>query len=392
MIRTIQIDGFKSIATMQIHLGRLNCFIGANGVGKTNILEAIGVLGAAANGKVDDESLLRRGVRPGVPRLYKTSFESGKVPVHIGIKAESDKGATYRVSLLNPLESPEPAWSFKTERLYDGHEEIVSDGVRNKRNLTPTAGLAALKLVEVPEQNPAFDLMQCLQNFAIYSPNTPTLRGMVGDPQSRSPVGLAGGRLAEGFAEFRKAVLDRDEALLDDVFSLLDWVADIQTTTAAGALLSPSVARTKEVLKFADRFMKKSRNTLTAYDASEGALYVLYCAILCLAPNAPSMLAIDNLDQALNPRLVSRLTEKLSAWLRKSGSERQLLFTAHNPAVLDGLNLRDKEVRLFAVDRNSEGHTCVRLIEPSEALLKQNETYPLSRLWLMGNLGAVPNV
>jgi hypothetical protein len=249
-----------------------------------------------------------------------------------------------------------------------------------------------LKLVEVPEQNPAFDLMQCLQNFAIYSPNTPTLRGMVGDPQSRSPVGLAGGRLAEGFAEFRKAVLDRDEALLDDVFSLLDWVADIQTTTAAGALLSPSVARTKEVLKFADRFMKKSRNTLTAYDASEGALYVLYCAILCLAPNAPSMLAIDNLDQALNPRLVSRLTEKLSAWLRKSGSEWQLLFTAHNPAVLDGLDLRDKEVRLFAVDRNSEGHTCVRLIELSEALLKQNETYPLSRLWLMGNLGAVPNV
>ncbi|MBI5901718.1 MAG: AAA family ATPase [Rhodocyclales bacterium] len=392
MIRTIQIDGFKSIATMQLPLGRLNCFIGANGVGKTNILEAIGVLGAAANGKVDDEALLRRGVRPGVPRLYKTSFESGKVPVHIGIKAESDQGATYRVSLLNPLESPEPAWSFKTERLYDGHDEIVSDGVRNKRNLTPTAGLAALKVVEVPERNPAFELMQYLQNFAIYSPNTPTLRGMVGDPQSRSPVGLAGGRLAEGFAEFRKVVLDRDEALLDDVFGLLDWVADIQTTAAAGSLLSPSVARTKEVLKFADRFMKKSRNTLTAYDASEGALYVLYCAILCLAPNAPRMLAIDNLDQALNPRLVSRLTERLSAWLRKSGSGRQLLFTAHNPAVLDGLDLSDETVRLFAVERNSEGHTCVRSIEPSAELLRLNETYPLSRLWLMGNLGAVPNV
>jgi predicted ATPase len=81
MIQSIQIDGFKSIVSQTLEVGRVNCFIGANGVGKSNVLEAIGVLGAAANGKVDDEALLRRGVRPGVPRLYKTSFESVIVPV-----------------------------------------------------------------------------------------------------------------------------------------------------------------------------------------------------------------------------------------------------------------------------------------------------------------------
>lgn len=395
MIRKIHIDGFKSIVSQTLELGRVNCFIGANGVGKSNVLEAIGVLSAAASGKVDDESLLRRGVRPGVPRLYKTSFESASVPVHIGLSAESGSSsntASYRVSLLNPLENPEPAWSFKTERLTSGNEEIVSDGVRNKRNLTPTAGLAALKLVEVSIESPATELMQRLQNFAIYSPNTPTLRAMVGDPQSRSPVGLAGGRLAEGFAEFRKAVLDRDDDLLDGVFELVDWVADIQTTSSAGSLLSPSVARTKEVLKFTDRFMRKSRNTLTAYDASEGALYVLFCAILCLSPHAPKLFAIDNLDQALNPRLVGRLTAKLSGWLARGDAHRQLLFTAHNPAVLDGLDLADSEIRLFAVERNSEGHTVVRRIEINADLLAMNEQYPLSRLWLMGNLGAMPNV
>ena len=395
MIHKIHIDGFKSIVSQTLELGRVNCFIGANGVGKSNVLEAIGVLSAAASGKVDDESLLRRGVRPGVPRLYKTSFESASLPVHIGLSAEScsiSNAASYRVSLLNPLENPEPAWSFKTERLTCGSEEIVSDGVRNKRNLTPTAGLAALKLVEVSTDSSATELMQRLQNFAIYSPNTPTLRAMVGDPQSRSPVGLAGGRLAEGFAEFRKAVLDRDDDLLDGVFELVDWVADIQTTSSAGPLLSPSVARTKEVLKFTDRFMRKSRNTLTAYDASEGALYVLFCAILCLSPHAPKLFAIDNLDQALNPRLVGRLTAKLSGWLARGDAHRQLLFTAHNPAVLDGLDLTDPEIRLFAVERNSEGHTVVRRIEINADLLAMNEQYPLSRLWLMGNLGAMPNV
>lgn len=70
----------------------------------------------------------------------------------------------------------------------------------------------------------------------------------------------------------------------------------------------------------------------------------------------------------------------------------ELLFTAHNPAVLDGLDLADSEIRLFAVERNSEGHTVVRRIEINADLLAMNEQYPLSRLWLMGNLGAMPNV
>ncbi len=53
-----------------------------------------------------------------------------------------------------------------------------------------------------------------------------------------------------------------------------------------------------------------------------------------------------------------------------------LLFTAHNPAVLDGLDLTDSEIRLFTVERNSEGHTVVRRIEISAELWAINEHYP----------------
>jgi len=45
---------------------------------RVNLLEALGVLGAAASGRVDDESLRTRGVRPGVPQLYKSSFRRSK--------------------------------------------------------------------------------------------------------------------------------------------------------------------------------------------------------------------------------------------------------------------------------------------------------------------------
>lgn len=391
MITSVKIQGFKSIAHLELDLGRVNCLIGANGAGKSNILEAIGILGAAANGNIDDEAITRRGVRAGVPGLYKSSFETGRVPAHIGLGAEGPDGEEYRISLLNPLDDS-GAWRYKTEVLKDSTSEVVSEGVRNKKNLTPTAGFAALKLVDVSPDRPAAQLMRRLQNYAIYSPNTPYLRGQENDRQMREPVGLSGGGLAEAFADLRKRVLDKDHDLLDSVFDLIDWISDIEVTKSAKALMSNSVPRGPEVLKFTDRYMANRRNALTAYDASEGALYVLFAAIVCLSTRAPKFFAIDNLDQALNPRLVTRLTTNLCQWMTRHAQDRQMLFTAHNPAVLDGLDLSNDQIRLFAVERNSQGHTRAERVTYSEEIRALNKEYPLSRLWLMGHLGAIPNV
>ncbi len=390
MIRHVHVDGFKSIVGQTIHLGRVNCFIGANGVGKSNVLEAIGVLGAAASGRVDDEAIVRRGVRAGLPRLFKTSFAGTRIPPHITLEARSEPSATFRVSLLNPLDQPKPAWSFKTEVLSSGDTQIVSRGVRSDReNLDESRGLSALKVVDLHPGDAASVLMNALQEYVIHTPNTPALRATVPDPQTRVPVGLVGGGLADGFDELKRGV---DEARLEEVLDLIDWVSDVGVTDVVGDLLSPSVPRMTNVLKFTDRFMASSRNTLTAADASEGALYVLFAAVLCLSPSSPSIFAIDNLDSALNPRLVTRLVAHLAPWLMNAHADRQLLFTAHNPTVLDGLDLDDDEVRLFAVERNSGGHTTVRRITLTPELLALNKEYPLSRLWAMGNLGAVPNV
>lgn len=389
-LRQIHIKGFKSILDQTLNLGRVNCFIGANGTGKSNILEAVGILSAASAGRVDDEAILRRGVRAGLPRLFKSSFADVQIPPHILLEAVGEPAALFRVSLLNPLGKPEPMWSFKSELLVSKGEQLLTRSPAGKKrlNLDETAGLAALKLVELDPDEPASALLKALQSYAIYTPNTPALRATVPDTQMRSPVGLAGGGLAEGF----EALKQLDEESLEEVLELIDWVEHASVTGTTNALLSRAVPRTKHVMKFTDRFMAHSRNTLTGYDASEGALYVLFAAILCLSPSSPSLFAIDNLDSALNPRLVTRLVERLNPWMCKANPDRQLLFTAHNPAVLDGLDLSDDEIRLFAVERNSSGHTVVRRIEVSAELQKLSEQYPLSRLWMMGHLGAVPNV
>jgi hypothetical protein len=303
--------------------------------------------------------------------------------------------ASYSVSLLNPLDDPKPNWEFKTEKLQQGQTKIVSRGVTQKHQYDPALGVSALKAVELERDDPASLLLHDLKEYAIYSANTPALRGVVPDPQSREPLGLSGGRLAGAVASLKKLgeTDERIEEAVEELLFCLDWVAGFDTSASASELLSPSVPQSKEILRFTDRFMVSSRNTLTAYDASEGALYILFAAALTLLPSAPSLLAVDNLDQALNPRLIRKLTTLVCQWVLE-GKRQQLLFTTHNPAVVDGLDLSDERIRLFAVDRDQTGHTQayrVELTKELQSLAEKNE-WPLSRLWMMGHLGGVPNV
>ncbi len=393
MIGTLCIRSFKSISDLALDLGNINVFIGANGSGKSNILEAVGVVSAAVSGRVDDEALLRRGVRAGVPRLYKSAFADSPTKPHIYFKAVNDT-AHYAVSLLNSLDQPFPAWRFKSEDFFQNDQRVASRGTRSADE--KEYGMTPAVMADLESDTPLRRLVSALRDFGIYAPNTPVLRGLQPDLQARRPVGLAGGGLADAVRSMRSLVLQSEpiEDFWTDLTGLIDWMADMDTATSANAILSPSVPRQQRIIRFFDRYMKKDRNSLTAYDASEGALYVLFYGILAAHPEAAPILAVDNMDQALNPRLVKNLIHLLCDWLPDHRPNHQLLLTVHNPTVLDGLPLNDDRVRLFAVDRNSKGHTAVKRVVVDDQLRQTAEEngWPLSRLWVMGYLGGVPNV
>src|SRR5690348_8097891 len=99
MITKFRVRNFKSVESAELELGTVNVVIGANGSGKTNLLEAVSVLGAAAFGRVDQESLIRRGCRPkGFPApMFAGTHE------HQQTVLEATNGKqSYAVSLLIP--------------------------------------------------------------------------------------------------------------------------------------------------------------------------------------------------------------------------------------------------------------------------------------------------
>lgn len=147
---------------------------------------------------------MKRGIRPGLPRLYKSAF--APLPHFINLTATTDT-ASYQVSLQNPLVNPESAWRFGHEFIRNG-DQIVAGRTLDKGTLqiqtveSPPLTLdpheAITALAGITAAVPAVSaLLAALRSYAIYTPFTPMLRGTTLDPGQRDPVGLAGGRLAE---------------------------------------------------------------------------------------------------------------------------------------------------------------------------------------------------
>src|SRR5580658_4933814 len=78
MIRKVRVENYKSVPDLTLDLGRVTVLIGANGSGKSNILEAIALASAAAQDKLDNEFLIARGIRVTETRFMRSAF--GKLP------------------------------------------------------------------------------------------------------------------------------------------------------------------------------------------------------------------------------------------------------------------------------------------------------------------------
>lgn len=77
-IEKITIKNFKSIYDASFEPGNVNVFIGANGSGKSSILEAIGILSAAMSDRVNNNALQRKGIHLSTAALYKSKKELQK--------------------------------------------------------------------------------------------------------------------------------------------------------------------------------------------------------------------------------------------------------------------------------------------------------------------------
>ena len=389
---SIEIRYFKSIVKQRLDLGQVNVFIGANGSGKSNLLEAIGILSSALSGKIDYSSLSERGVRLSAPGMFKSSFHDLKRRQVFSLEAEM--GGVYYQASIRPNATKH--FEYATEKLVASGREasrstrgqkLSFEGPREPpQKLDSSEGIVPVVMsLNSFDKHPIRNLLE----YAIFSPSTPILRGISPDARSKEPLGLYGGNLAVALRDVVKDCRARRPHQLNELLRFLMWLESVGTTTRVPSKLKPANLHTaSRVIEYTDKFMRTDFNKLYAHDVSEGALYILFVLVLLLHKSSPNIFALDNADQSLSPDMARKLMLHIIEVVTGS-RDKQLFMITHNPTSLDSMDLFDNKQRLFAVSRGKSGYTEVQRVMPPEGFTREKwvEKYGgmrLSEIWLAG--------
>lgn len=414
MLERLKILRFKSIKELELEFGQVNLFIGGNGTGKTNVLEAVGLMSACLGRGLGDSDLDSKGLRRTPPKLMTSAFKYGSLPSTLELHGKFAKGIEYRVVLQN--EENEPFLQFYSEiseyqrtRIFSREERFL-----NVDFFDPNRGIwDQIKATsDIPPE--VGDEFSKYSRYVIYTPQTDFLRGRKSGKIDTPPVGLHGEGLPEavsGFLAARDRLRDYERkrpgsggvdweiiSKCAELVELPGWASRFGVHRANPDLTSRDIFdRSGEVVYIEDRFMHARMNRLSVYDSSEGTLFLLFAAIILSHPEAPKIFALDNVDNALNPKLTRKLVEQIvkvtsaNSDGQASLGAQQVFLTSHNPTVLDAFDLFDDRFRVFVVRRNKRGHTTAGRLQPKSEMSRENwqllnEGRNLSQIWLDGDI------
>jgi AAA domain, putative AbiEii toxin, Type IV TA system/AAA domain len=418
VLEELSISRFKSIKEQRLQFGRVNLFIGGNGTGKSNLLEAIGLTAACLGRGLGDSDIGQKGLRITPPELMKSSFKNDELPKTLALEAIFSGQVQYSATLQS--RERDPLLRFFAELSKVNGSKVFG---RSNRGASAIGAPYADRLEQnrgMWDQTKAtLDVPPTLtkefaefSRYVIYTPQTDFLRGRQTGRIDTPPIGLHGEGLPEAvssfLSEWRRAnpKLSKVEPTFEwDILEscaklvwLPGWASSFGTHRAKAAFTSRDLAdRGSKSVYFTDQFMHASRNQLSVYDSSEGTLFLLFAAIVLAHPDAPKTFALDNVDSGLNPKLTRHLIEHIIGICKKTASSdskvgaHQVFLTSHNPTALDAIDLFDNDQKVFVVQRNNRGHTTATPLRPTEGMSRKDWDLAkggrnLSQLWLDGDI------
>jgi predicted ATPase len=377
MIKEIKIENFKSIQSLNLELGRLNVFIGANGSGKSNILEGIVFGAVAAKGILSREFLATRGVRVTDNQYFSSGFnEINTNTFSVSFFNQEKEDIKYIFDTTNDVWSVVAEDALKTEFVSENNADFekllltMYKSAWNKLSEEEFENASQRFIADLKIGN--FTDRLRLQDFMIFAPENYFLRRFEEETQIK-PLGIRGEGLFSHLVKIFTEKPQRFETIQNHL-SVIDWFESLDIPNH----LMVSEAR----LDFKDQFLSDGLKNIDQRSVNEGILYLLFYLTLFISDDTPKFFAIDNIDNAMNPKLGSELIRILSKLAKEH--DKQVILTTHNPSVLDGLDLSDDEQRLFVISRNKSGHTQAIRVPHRESDER------LSTRFIRGSIGGLP--
>jgi len=378
--KRISVERFRRLCHVELELRPLTVLIGANGTGKTSLLDVFSLLASSAQGSLnkaisdlsglsalityDREEDLALGISMGVPGHEPLDYELHLKP----------QGTAYAITLENLSQQPGPEASDPLSVQY-----IVSEGsyveyldpslgghVRPtwEHNPLETSLSQVPKMYREPE-----DFRRKLASCTFYHVLDVEPRSPVRLPQPMRPAALPGKDgedLVSCLFYLRETDRDRFELVEDSVHAAFP---------AFERLDFPPVAAGTLAMTWRDKNLSRP---LYMHQLSEGMLRFLWLATLLASPALTALTLLDEPEVSLHPELLSLLADLL----REAANRTQLIVATHSDRLVRFL----RPAEVVVIDSAADGmaqFTWADKLDLDEWLAE----YTLDEVWRMGRMG-----
>lgn len=382
LIYAIKLNNFLSFgeSALAVPLGPLNVIIGANGSGKSNLLESIELLKSAP------EQLLKPIREGGGVRDWLWKGGQGNPIASLDVVVGYPKGngkLRYSLSFAEIGQRFEIVDEIIENEKPDASREIPyfyyhfnrgrpTVNVKGSKRALPLEDIDVEKSIlsqrRDPDQYPEITyLAQTLSKIRLYrewsfgrytAPRVPQKADLPNDmlEPDASNLGLVLNRLGG-----EPAIKAR---LLKALRALYDGIDDYHVQIEGGSV---------------QVFFHEGRCKIPATRLSDGTLrYLCLLAILC-HPNPPPLVCIEEPELGLHPDILPTLVDLL-----KEASERcQIIVTTHSDVLVDAMT--DRPDAVLVCEKTAEGTVMRRL--DADKLKPWLEKYRLGELWTRGEIG-----
>ena len=360
----ITIEGFKSIKSQSLQLGRLNVLIGGNGVGKSNLISVFKFLRDIYDEKLQT-AVARAGGANAILHFGRKRTERISCEL-VFVEWDTPYSNLYKI-LLSPndkdqlfVESEAAAFHDESRHSYPYWETLGSHGALEGSISKANSRVGRF----VRDDTGSYRV------YHFHDTSESSSIKQTGDINDNRFLKADAGNLA----------------------AYLYWMQ--QTHPDALALIVSTVRR---IAPFFDKFElqpqrlnpesirlewreKGAEDAFNANQLSDGTLRFMCLATLLLQPDLPRMILLDEPELGLHPAAVHHLAELL-----KLASTRTQLIVATQSVTL--INQLEPE-HIWVADRE-DGATTIRHLK-SEDLTQWYESYALGELWEKNVLGGRP--
>ena len=336
-IKSLILQGFRSIRTSALELEPFTFLVGQNGSGKSNVVDGFRFVADAMQQPLNAVFDARGGIE-----AVRYRIPHGGRPANLGIgvefrvpESQQEGGYAFEVAAL-------PNYGFRVihERCRLGRpgqkpisfERTEKEGFKcSAPGLTPRLEPQALALPIAGGVEEFAPVARLLSGIRVYSIEPSAVRDLQ-EPDAGTSLRSDGGNAASVL----KMLSRGDKGVLERVSELLSKI--VPCTEA----VRPKKHGKKLTIEFTQQWAPKKRVSFEAFSMSDGTLRALAILMAVFQEPTPTLIAIEEPEATIHPGALGALMDGL----QEAASKTQVLLTTHSPEVLDFKWIRAEDIRV----------------------------------------------